>query len=361
MMSVYIHIPFCSTICSYCDFCKVNYNKRWITSYLDALDKEIDSTYKDEQVRTLYIGGGTPTSLDIDELEKLFKIIKRFDLSKLEEFTIECNIENLTREKLILFKNNKVNRLSIGVQSFNQKHLKYLNRNYDKKQIFKIIEESKKLGFDNINVDLIYAIPNETLKELKKDLKYFIKLKISHISTYSLIVEENTKLYINIAKDIDEDLNYEMYKYINKLLIKHGYSHYEVSNYAKDGYQSKHNLVYWNNEHYYGFGVGASSFIGNIRYDNTKSITNYIKGNYIYQKEKLSKRKMMENEMILGLRKLDGVKKNIFYQKYHKKIEDVFEIKDLIKEEYLKEDKNNIYIPEEKIFISNNVLINFIK
>lgn len=360
MIAVYIHIPFCQTICSYCDFCKLYYDKRWVKDYLIALQKEIIDNYKGEKVRTLYIGGGTPSILDIDELTFLFDILNIFDLSSLEEFTIECNVESLNLEKLTFFKNKKVNRISIGVQTFNKKHLSLLNRNHNKKDVFKIIKLIKEIGFNNINIDLIYGIPNQTLKDLKEDLKLFLKLNIPHISVYSLSIENNTKLKINNINEINDELNYQMYRYINKVLTKHHYVHYEISNYAKEGYQSKHNMVYWNNEEYYGFGLGACSYLNGIRKENTRSLTNYLKNKYQYKINLLTKKEMMENEMILGLRKINGIDKQVFKNKYKCKVETVFPIKKLIKDKVLIEKENKLFIPSEKLFIANEILINFL-
>ena len=281
MKSVYIHIPFCENICSYCDFCKLKYNSEWISLYLESLKQEIETYYKGEKIRTLYIGGGTPSVLSMIELTKLFEILKLFDLSELEEFTIECNIESITNEKLILFKKNNVNRLSIGVQTFNEKFIKLLNRNHTKEEVEEKINMAKLVGFDNINVDLMYALPGETMEDLECDVDEILRLNVPHISCYSLMIEPNTKLYIDNVKEIDEDLDYEMYKYIEKRLNNREHTHYEVSNYAKIGYESKHNLVYWNNEYYYGFGLGASGYLENYRYDNTKNLTKYNSHNFV--------------------------------------------------------------------------------
>lgn len=257
MKAIYIHIPFCSSICTYCDFCKLYYDKKFINDYLNSLNNEIRMNYNGEKVSTIYIGGGTPSTLDIEELKYLFKIIEIIDKSELVEYTIECNIEDLTIEKLKLFKENGINRLSIGVQSFNDKIIKILGRNHNKKMVIDMIGEAKRIGFNNINIDLIYGIYGQTLDDLNNDIKEFIKLDIPHVSFYSLIIEPHTKLYIDSFKEIDEDLNIQMYERINQVLKDNKYIHYEISNYAKEGYESKHNLVYWHNEHNYGFGLGA--------------------------------------------------------------------------------------------------------
>ena len=356
--SVYIHIPFCKNICSYCDFCKVIYNKKWINDYLDSLEYEINNNYKGQLLNTIYIGGGTPSSLDIDELNKLFNIIKIFKLNKNFEFTIECNIEDICEDKLKLFKNNNINRISIGIESFNDKYLKYLNRSYTSDIIFEKINLAKKY-FNNINIDLIYALPNQTLNELKDDLDKIITLDVNHVSCYSLMIEENTKLYINDEKNIDEELDYKMYELINNTL-KNKYNHYEISNYSKKGYESKHNLTYWNNEEYYGFGLSASGYINNKRYTNTKNLSKYINKQYLIEKESLTKEDKIKYELILGFRKLNGINKKEFYNKYNINILNIEKIKDLLKKGYLVDNNDNIYINEKYIYVSNDILINFI-
>lgn len=358
--SVYIHIPFCDSICSYCDFCKFIKNSEWIDKYLIALEKEIKSRYKEEQLDTLYIGGGTPSCLNLEQLNKLFEILKIFKKSKKLEFTFECNIENITEEKLKLLYDNGVNRLSIGIQTFNQKYLKFLNRNHKKEDIGNKINLAKKIGFKNINIDLIYGLPNQTLEELSNDIEEFLKLDISHISTYSLIIEPNTKVFIDDYKNIDEDLDYEMYKLICYKLKNNGYNHYEISNFSKNGYESKHNLTYWNNNEYYGFGLGGSGYIDNVRYDNTRSFNKYLSGEYVKESHKLSIEETIENEFILGFRKINGINKEIFKNKYNKNLKDIEIVNKLLKENKLLENEKNIYINPEYIYVSNNILVEFI-
>lgn len=357
---VYIHIPFCSNICSYCDFSKLLANNTWIDSYLNELEKEIISNYKGEVIETLYIGGGTPSSLNLEQLNKLFNIIKRINLSKNLEFTFECNIESITLDKLEHLYNNGVNRISIGVQTFNEKLLKYLNRHHTKKDVIKKINLMKKVGFHNINIDLIYAIPGETIDDLNFDLEEFLKLGITHISTYSLIIEPNTYLYIKNEKNIDEDIDFEMYNLICKRLKDNGFNHYEISNFSKKNYESKHNLTYWNNEEYYGFGMGASGYVKGVRYDNTRSLNKYLSGKYLCSKEKLSTKEKIQNEFILGLRKIKGINKENFYSKYKKNVGDVNGIRRLLSEKKLIEDDEHIYINPKYIYTSNDILINFI-
>ena len=354
-MSIYIHIPFCKNICSYCDFAKFYYNEKWADDYLIALEKEIKSKYQNELIDTIYIGGGTPTSLNTKQLEKLLNITKLFNFKNIE-FTIETNVD-LSLDKIKLLKQYGVNRISIGVQTVNQKHLKFLNRNHTKEEIIDLVNLLKKYDF-NINVDLIYGMPNQTLKELEEDLDFILSLDVNHISTYSLIIEPHTKIYIDNITNIDEDLDYQMYQLINQKL--NNYIHYEISNFAKDGYYSKHNLVYWNNLEYYGFGIGASGYIDGYRYDNTKSYQSYLKGNYILEKHKLSKIEKIENEFILGFRKLEGINIIDFKNKYNIDVLDIDIVKQLLKESKLLIDNNHLKINPKYIYISNTILVNFI-
>ena len=358
--SVYIHIPFCDTICSYCDFCKFLKNSEWIDKYLNSLEKEINTNYKGEILDTIYIGGGTPSCLSMDELTKLFNIIKVLNKNNEYEFTFECNIENITKDKLKLLYENGVNRLSIGVQTFNEKYLSFLNRKHTKEEIKEKIKIAKKIGFKNINIDLIYGIPNQTLEELNNDIEEFLKLDITHISTYSLIIEPNTKLYIKKIENIDDNLDYEMYKLICNKLQENGYNHYETSNFSKLGYESKHNLTYWNNDNYYGFGMGASGYKSNVRYDNTRNINKYLNGEYIKELNTLDLNETIQNEFILGFRKINGIDKQIFKNKYNKDIKEIEIVNKLLESNKLLENKKSIYINPNYIYTSNDILIEFI-
>ena len=357
--SIYIHIPFCSNICSYCAFTKQFYNEKLVESYLKSLKKEIDENYKNELIKTLYIGGGTPSSLKINELKELFNILKIIKLAKEYEFTFEVNPENIDKEKLILLKENGVNRISMGVESTNLKLLNYLGRKHDFNLVKDKIKLIKELGFNNINVDLIYAIPNETIDDLKKALDNIISLNVNHISTYSLMIEPHTILYINKEKNIDEELDFEMYNLICNTLKENGFNHYEISNFSKIGYESHHNLVYWNNQEYYGFGLGASGYLYNIRYTNTNILDEYI-NNFKREEEILSLKDKISYELILGFRKINGINKNDFYDKYKIDIHEVYNIKELLEKEYLEENNTNIYVKYDKIYIENSILINFI-
>ena len=335
LRSAYIHIPFCKNICNYCDFCKNYYNENVVLSYLEALKKEIKDNYHNELLNTLYIGGGTPSCLNYNELDKLFEITKLFNLSDDCEFTFECNYEDINEIMLSKLKQNKVNRISIGIQTFNQKFKQILGRCINKNNMISKINLAKKY-FDNINLDLMYALPGENLEELKSDILDIINMKVTHISTYALMVENNTKLGIKKIKETNDELQRKMYDMIIDMLSKNGYYHYEISNFSILGYESKHNLTYWNNQKYYGFGAGASGFVFNIRYDNTKSILRYIKGIRKINEDVINKAQMIKDEIMLGLRKIKGINKKEFKCKFNIDFKDAFNVDDII--------KNKLYI-----------------
>lgn len=360
MESVYIHIPFCNSICSYCDFCKMLYNGSWVTQYLNALINEIQDRYLGEEIKTLYIGGGTPSSLSIKDIRYLFEIISRLNLDKLEEFTFECNLNDINEDLLQVLRENGVNRLSIGIESFNEDKLKFMERYHtfsDAKEKMKLI---RKMGFNNVNVDLIYGIPGETLKDLKKDLDLILKLEPDHISTYSLIVEDNTKIGINGVLPIPEELDASMYEYICDKLDVKKYNHYEISNFALKDRESRHNLQYWNNNEYYGFGLGAHGYIHGVRYENTRSLTKYVKGEFLKSEEILSKEDKMYNELMLGFRKMEGINLKDFFMKYEINMQEAFDLRDVLKEEELIVDGEYIYVNPEYIYVMNEILIKII-
>ena len=229
MKAMYIHLPFCKTICTYCDFCKQLYNETNVKKYLKALREEIQDRYNDEELETLYIGGGTPSSLNISELNELFDILKLLKLNNIKEFTFECNVNDITEEMIKLLKQNKVNRISIGVESFDKEKLKFMERYADFDDVLKKVNLIREIGINNINIDLMYGIPGETLKTLKKDIDLILKLKPTHISTYSLILEESTKLSLQNIKPIDEELitalskDHKLIVTIEENVLKGGY------------------------------------------------------------------------------------------------------------------------------------------
>ena len=232
--------------------------------------------------------------MDAGELMNVLgAIYNNFNLSDDCEITIECNPGTMDEDKLGIYREKGVNRLSFGLQSVNDDELKMLGRIHSFEDFMESYEAAAKSGFDNINIDLIYGINNESMEELQEEVKNFIELDVNHISLYSLILEDNTILKTKKYEEINDDLNRKMYDYIRKTLKKNNYIHYEISNFSKKGYMSKHNLCYWNNDNYYGFGLGSSGFIENIRYTNTRSLNSYINGNYRYIKEKIDKNRNM--------------------------------------------------------------------
>ncbi|MEG0026013.1 MAG: radical SAM family heme chaperone HemW [Bacilli bacterium] len=356
--AVYIHIPFCQNICPYCDFCKLFYHEDWVNKYLQALKKEIINNYKGEIIKTIYIGGGTPSCLDNQQLLMLFDIIKIINKDNDVEFTFECNIEDISLELVKLLKINGVNRISVGIQTFNDEFLKILHRFHTYKDVLLKISLLKKY-FTNINVDLMYGFNNQTLEQLKNDLDMFLKLDINHISTYSLMIEPHTKFYIDKVKAIDDKIDYDMFLLINKTLKNNGFNHYEISNYTKN-FVSRHNIGYWNNNFYYGFGLGASGYIDDVRYDNTRSLFKYLNGDYIKNFHRLSLNETMENTMILGLRKIAGVNMKKFIDKYQCEIKEIFIIDSLLASKKLLITGDNIHINNDFLYVSNDILINFI-
>ncbi len=353
----YIQIPFCKKICSYCDFCKMFYKDEMVEEYLSLLEKEIKNTYQGESLKTIYIGGGTPSCLTTNQLKRLFTILSYFKKDKNIEFTIEGNIETTTKEKLMIYKQYGINRLSFGIESTHPKNLEFLEREFSKEQTKKVLNDARKLGFHNINLDIIYALPTEDLKMLEEDLDYIISLNPEHISTYSLMIEPHTKLEIKKEKNISEDLDASMYDMIKEKLSKASYQHYEISNFSKKGYESKHNLCYWQNKEYYGFGLGASSYIHNKRIMNTRSWTDYKRGFIQKEIEYLTKKDEIEYEILLNLRTKEGINLKYFKQKYQKELQELYHYQDLLEEKYLLEKENHLFIPEDKWYISNEIIV----
>lgn len=357
MSSIYIHIPFCDTLCNYCDFCKVLNYKKFTKPYLEKLFEEFDNSYNGEVIETLYFGGGTPSALSVLEIQYLSNIIDKINFSNDYEFTFECNFENISEEKLGVLKDLGVNRLSFGVQTFNERLLKITNRNHNISDVRKYITYARQLGFSNISVDFIFNLPTQTLEEMKQDLKLFLSLDTDHISLYSLIVEEKSVFYHNNVV-VDDNLSFEMYDYIRNQLINNSYIHYETSNFCKKGFESKHNLKYWNCEEYFGFGLGAHGYIDGVRYFNTSSITKYLKDNE-REEEYLKTIDMMQEYMFLGLRKVEGISLKMFEEKFGCSMFEVFDI-DKIDADLIIIDKDTFKLSEKGLFLANEVLIHFV-
>lgn len=360
MESVYIHIPFCKHICSYCDFPKVLHIDSFVDDFLESLQREIEDNYEGERIKTIYIGGGTPSCLTKRERIKLFRILEIFNRDPNCEYTFEVNPNDIDDDLLDDIVAGGVNRISIGVESFDPNNLKILEREIDYNELEQKLELVRRRGITNINLDLMYAIPNEKINILKQDIKKLIKLNPTHISTYSLILEDHTKLKNDNVELVDEDTDRKMYDLICEKLKKEGYIHYEVSNFAKEGYESVHNLNYWNNGEYYGFGLGAGGYKDAFRYTNTKNLHEYIEGKYKKESYLLTYKDQMDNELMLGLRKLKGINVDDFYNKYGQNIQDIYPVKELITSKDLFYKNGYLFVNPTKIYVMNEILIKLI-
>lgn len=356
MESIYIHIPFCKQKCLYCDFNSFDNKEEMIEKYFDALIKEIKSYKIDNKLRTIYIGGGTPSFPDEKYIEKVLS-----ELPKANEITLELNPGTITESKLSKYKEIGINRLSIGLQAIQDSILKKIGRIHTFKEFEEAFNLARKVGFNNINVDLMHGLPNQKLKDFKESVDYLVKLNPEHISCYSLILHGN--IFENLPSDEEER---EMYYYAKNELKKNGYEHYEISNFAKEGKKSNHNLVYWNQEEYIGVGAGASSYINNKRYTNIGGLEEYIKrindgeSVNIIEEEQTNEDKLKEY-IILQLRLIKGLniektnkKFNVeLLKKYEKQIEK-------LKKLNLIEVNENIYLTEKGLDLANVVWEEFI-
>ena len=302
--SLYIHIPFCEHLCEYCDFTKLFYFKKFSKPYLEALFKEIDS-YHLRKIDTIYIGGGTPTSLSNTEFESLLKKVSPL-LTVGGEFTVEANVENLTVQKLSLMARYGVNRLSIGIQSSHDERLSQIGRFHTFEQACEVVKLAQSMGFKNINVDLMYGFPGQTLKEVEDDVKNILSLNTQHVSIYSLIVSPGTLFFEKNIHEQHQDDSRLFYDTILRLMRESGYERYEISNFSKPGCESHHNLVYWYNQEYCGVGLGASGYLNGVRYKNTSKLNDYLKGNYVSEEEKVDQKLLHEYFLMTHLRLKEG-------------------------------------------------------
>ncbi len=326
-LEIYIHIPFCIRKCNYCDFLSFSCDDEGIDKYVSTLVEEIRCRavdYKDDMITSVFIGGGTPSILSAKQIESIMNALKNnYTFSDDCEITIESNPGTLTEEKLLAYKNSGISRLSIGLQSANDDELKLLGRIHDYQTFADNYNLARKLGFDNINVDLISAIPGGSIEKFKESLLKVVELNPEHISVYSLIIEEGTPFYINYGEGgpledtlISEDDDREIYHLTKTLLAEAGYNQYEISNYSKIGKECQHNIGYWIRKNYIGFGLGASSLYDNLRYKNTSDMNEYlisktekVSCGYMIRKEVEN---LIDNEIIseylyLGLRMNKGV------------------------------------------------------
>lgn len=373
--AAYIHIPFCEHICHYCDFNKVFLKGQPVDEYLDALEEEIRLTLEKhpaEPLHSIFVGGGTPTSLSEKQLQRLlFSIKKYLPLEQDAEFTFEANPGDLSDEKFRVLFEGGVNRLSFGVQTFDNQLLKAIGRTHRAKDVLTSIEKAKKVGFENISVDLIYSLPNQTLEGFKETLQTALSLDIQHYSGYSLIIEPKTVFYNQMRKGKlpvpGEDAEAEMYSLLMEQMQLAGFQQYEISNFAIPGYESKHNLTYWNNEEYYGFGAGSHSYVAGERIANHGPLKKYMDPIWngtlpSHNIHKVENNEKWEEEMFLGLRKIEGISVDHFIQKFgvdplslFKEEIDSLQSRDLI---ILQDDK--IALTKKGRFLGNEVFQSFI-
>ena len=368
--SAYVHIPFCTQICYYCDFSKVFIKNQPVDSYLEHLLEEF-RFYDIQKLRTLYIGGGTPTALSAPQLEVLLKgLTKNLDLSVLEELTIEANPGDLDADKIAVLKNSAVNRVSLGVQTFDDKMLKKIGRSHLEKDIYENIDRLKLAGFDNISIDLIYALPGQTMDQVKENVAKAIGLDIPHMSLYSLILENHTVFMNRMRRGKlplpKEELEAEMFEYIIAELERAGFEHYEISNFSKLGFESRHNLMYWDNAEYYGIGAGASGYVNGVRYKNHGPIRHYLsaveEGNARITEEHLSQKEQMEEEMFLGLRKKSGVSMARFEEKFGRSFDGLYgeTVRDLVQQGLMQIEGDQVRMTKRGLFLGDTVAERFI-
>lgn len=368
--SVYIHIPFCKSKCNYCSF--VSFNKLELKpQYLKSVEKEIKNYYQKEHLKTLYFGGGTPSNLSADEF---FKLIELVNINVQTEVTTELNPEGynensnsdgLTKNYLKNLNSTGINRISLGVQTFDDGILKILNRRHNSANVYKSVENAYDAGFENISLDFIYGLPNQTCEMFIEDLKKAVDLGVVHISLYGLSIEEGCYFYYNRPKNVaDDEKQADMYIAAVDFLVSQGFEHYEISNFAKQGYSSKHNLNYWDNKEYYGFGVSAHGYIGNTRYSKPLTIEEYINNPFEYYTERIETDKdKLEEEIFLGLRKMSGInvheinkKFDIdFEKKYYEILKKYTELK------LLKKTTDGYAFTLRGVLLSNTILADFLE
>lgn len=369
MDSMYVHIPFCNRICTYCDFNKVLIKNQPVDDYIDALISELKS-YDRQALKTIYVGGGTPTALSVQQLDRLLKFItEHFTVT--DEFTFEANPDELTTEKLDVLHYYGVNRVSLGVQTFNNDLLKVLGRTHNFDDIFKSVNHLEKIGLNNYSLDLMYNLPGETFSDIDTSLKYVDELRPKHISWYSLIIEPHTVFYnkinqgkMSIAGSLEEG---EKYDKVIAGLDSLGYPQYEISNFAQAEYESMHNKTYWLNEPYIGAGAGSHGYTGDVRYYNIKPVTHYINsmkesGSVVKEKLVLTNNDKYEEEMFLGLRLNSGVSEQRFKDKFKVPVDLIYGdvLKELLAKKLLNRSGGYISLTEQGRMIGNDVFAEFL-
>ncbi len=373
--SAYIHIPFCEHICYYCDFNKVFLEGQPVDEYIQSLLTEIRLTLEKHPTKvseTIYIGGGTPTSLTAKQLDVLLTGIHRYlPTHTTKEFTVEANPGDLTAEKLDVFKAHGVNRLSMGVQTFDDRLLKKIGRKHSVQDVYDTIKLLEKKQFDNVSIDLIYALPGQTLDSFRDTLTKALAFDLPHYSMYSLILENKT-MFMNWVRQgrlelPTQEAETQMFEEAIIAMAQSGHHQYEISNFAKKGKESMHNLVYWDNEHYYGFGAGASGYLNQKRYKNYGPIQHYMKPLKeqrlpIFETEEISRANQIEEEMFLGLRKIEGVSLRRFEEKFNQKLTTVYQsvIAELQQQQLAVLEEDYFRLTPKGLFIGNDVFEKFL-
>lgn len=374
-ISIYIHIPFCESRCHYCDFCSSLLAESNVEKYFKYLRKEIklqEDFLRDKIIDTVFIGGGTPSSVDPKFIKEIMEDLSAFEFSKESEVTIESNPNSLRREKAQVYFSSGINRISIGAQSFNEEILKRIGRIHKKDDIYRAIENARSAGFENINLDLMLALPGQKFSDIEESIDEVEKLNLPHISYYSLILEEGTKLYRDHEKSPlvfpNEDGDRKMYHYVVNKLEKIGLKQYEISNFAKEGYECRHNMTYWKLRDYISFGLSASSNIGNLRYTNFYDFKDYYEAleknkSPIVFSEKLSKTDRMNEFVMMGLRLNSGVDIDEFNEKFNENFLKIYEqeIEKNLKSNLIILDEKNLKLTEKGRDLSNQVELDFFR
>lgn len=359
--SMYVHIPFCDAICAYCDFFRCGYHRGLSEQYLEALKLDLAKQQPSTDLKTLYIGGGTPTSLQSDQLEALFQLLKPYRQS-VEEYTVEVNVESLHANKISCMHTAGVNRISMGVQSFHPDLLHMMNRRHRTNDVVNAIQDLKKVGIHNISIDLIYGLPTQTMAMWEADLLQAAALPITHISLYALTIEEHSAFGRMGVTNIDPTLEGEMYDKAIQTLEKKGFHQYEISSFARTGYESMHNKQYWYYHDFYGIGCGASGKLDHQRYDMPKNLHAYIKGEQEPSWITLSQKDEMFEMVMMGLRLKEGLSYQAFEDAFHVSFDDVFkQAKEInMKKGELYECHHHLRATDHGLHFLNDVLLEFL-
>ncbi|MBU9722518.1 MULTISPECIES: radical SAM family heme chaperone HemW [Bacillaceae] len=373
--AVYIHVPFCEQICHYCDFNKFFLQNQPVDEYIELCEMEIKNTisnFPTEEVSSVYVGGGTPTSLTTDQLGRLLEWVKEyFPLAENYEWSVEVNPGSANFDKLQKMQEIGVNRLSIGAQTFDAALLKKIGRDHEPGDVEKTVQQAIEAGFTNLSIDLMMGLPEQTMEQFQETLRQVVALPIQHISAYSLKIEPKTVFYQLWSKGKlpmpGDELEADMYEELRNTLKEAGFTHYEISNFAKKGFESTHNLTYWNNEEYYGIGAGAHSYVQGVRRINHGPLPKYMnavkQSGFPYREEhQVSKTEAMEEHMFMGLRKLDGVSYTNFYNRFGIEMRSIFsqEIDRLVNDGLLRDNGSSIQLTDHGLLLGNEVFEKFL-